>query len=165
MAHLLLSRLPHQLLATLMLVGVALNGANVIGRYFFGAPIFWAEEVMVYLMIWGVFIGLVAVTYEGQHISMDLLVDRLPARWLATREVVMTLVLAATAVYVAAQSWQIVRMFADTGAVSASAGVPKALSHAGLLLGFALAAVAAFVRLWQARVAAAHGELPEAQLP
>jgi len=35
----------------LLVASVLLNFANVVGRYFFfGASIFWAEEIMLYLM-------------------------------------------------------------------------------------------------------------------
>jgi TRAP-type C4-dicarboxylate transport system permease small subunit len=165
MARTLFSTLPRQLLAILMIAGVLLNGANVVGRYFFGAPIFWAEEVMVYLMVWGIFIGLVAVTYEREHIAMDLFSSRMPPMWLAARDLLVAVVLFVCCVFVATQSWQIVRMFVQTGAVSTSAGMPKAVPHSGLLIGFGLAALAAVVRIRGFRAAAAEGKLPEAQLP
>ena len=43
-----------------MLVGVAISFANVIARYVFGYALFWAEETLVFLAIWGVFIGVAA---------------------------------------------------------------------------------------------------------
>ncbi|HEX2545983.1 MAG TPA: TRAP transporter small permease [Ramlibacter sp.] len=165
MARLLLSSLPHQVLAALMVTGVALNGANVVGRYFFASPIFWAEEVMVYLMVWGIFVGLVAVTFDREHICMDLLSSRLPPRWLRVRDLLVTLVLFACCLFVAAQSWKVLTLFLQTGAVSASAGLPKAIPHAALLVGFALAALAAVVRIRGLQASAAAGRLPQEQAP
>ena len=55
---------------------VAINGANVIGRYFFGRPFSWAEELMLYLMILGVFSGGIAVTWRNMHIRIDTVVER-----------------------------------------------------------------------------------------
>jgi C4-dicarboxylate transporter DctQ subunit len=47
--------------------------ANVILRYVFLAPINWAEELTLYLMVWIVFVGgSVAVRTRG-HIAIDLL--------------------------------------------------------------------------------------------
>ncbi|MGH2507205.1 MAG: TRAP transporter small permease [Ktedonobacteraceae bacterium] len=47
--------------------------ANVVGRYLFLAPIGWAEEVSLYLIVWMVFVGgSVAIRTRG-HIAMDLL--------------------------------------------------------------------------------------------
>jgi len=51
----------------------ALLFANVVLRYVFLAPINWAEELTLYLMVWIVFIGgSVAVRTRG-HIAIDLL--------------------------------------------------------------------------------------------
>ena len=55
--------LPRALIATLILVGVAINFANVISRYLFNFALFWAEEAMVFIIVWCVFIGAIAVTW------------------------------------------------------------------------------------------------------
>jgi C4-dicarboxylate transporter, DctQ subunit len=143
MARWLFSVVPMFLLGVLMLVDVALNCANVIGRYFFGTPIFWAEEVMVYLSIWGVFIGMIAVAYRQEHLCMDLFSSHLSARGQVALQTFITAVLAVCCLFTAAQSWKIIRLFIDTGAVSTAASIPKAIPHAALLIGFALTAVAA----------------------
>jgi TRAP-type C4-dicarboxylate transport system permease small subunit len=64
--------------AIALLAIVAINGANVVGRYFFGAPISWAEEMMLFLMVLIVFSASAAVTWRRQHIGIDLLVEWLP---------------------------------------------------------------------------------------
>ena len=47
--------------------------ANVVLRYVFLAPISWAEELSLYLIVWIVFVGgSVAVRTRG-HIAIDLL--------------------------------------------------------------------------------------------
>jgi C4-dicarboxylate transporter DctQ subunit len=54
-------------------VASALLFVNVVLRYVFLAPISWAEEVSLYLMVWIVFVGAsVAVRTRG-HIAVDLL--------------------------------------------------------------------------------------------
>ena len=70
-----------RLVATLvLLVSVAINFANIIGRYFLNAPLEWGEEVMLFLMVGMVFLGAVVITTQGRHIRMDLAVAMLPAR-------------------------------------------------------------------------------------
>ncbi len=165
MNRMLFSTLPRHLLAALMVVGVGLNTANVAGRYLLGAPIFWAEEVMVYLMIWGIFIGLVAVTFEGEHIAMDLIGALLPDWLRGLRDAIAALAIFACALFVAAQSWKVVHMFIQTGGVTASAGVPKAIPHAAILVGFGLVALAAVLRIRAFHVAARDGNLLEKPLP
>lgn len=59
---------------------VAVNGANVVGRYFFSRPIAWAEELMLFLMVFIVFAGTAAVTWRQIHIRIDVVVSRLSAR-------------------------------------------------------------------------------------
>ena len=81
----LLKALP-VLAASLLIAIVLINVANVMMRYVFGAAIGWAEEVMAFLMVAVVFLSFPAVTLDGNHIRMDLLVDRLCSprsrRWL-----------------------------------------------------------------------------------
>jgi TRAP-type C4-dicarboxylate transport system permease small subunit len=162
MARLLFSTIPTTLIGMLMLIDVALNGANVIGRYFFGSPIFWAEEVMVYLSIWGVFIGIIAVAYKGEHLSMDLFSSRLKGRPRTALEILIIIVMAACCLFTAAQSWQIVKLFIQTGAVSAAVGIPKAIPHSALLIGFTLTALAAAVRIREQFKSASAPEIAEA---
>ena len=57
---------------------VALNFANVIGRYFFNASIYWAEEVMLFLMVGCVFLGNGVVAWSGRQIRMDVIVGMMP---------------------------------------------------------------------------------------
>jgi TRAP-type C4-dicarboxylate transport system permease small subunit len=58
---------------------VAINGANVTARYGFGLAFSWAEELMLFLMILGVFSGAIAVTWRNALIRIEALVERLPA--------------------------------------------------------------------------------------
>ena len=46
---------------------------NVVMRYVFMMPIYWAEELVRYLMVWLVFIGASQVTSWGGHIAVDIL--------------------------------------------------------------------------------------------
>src|SRR6476620_10780729 len=64
----------------LLIASVALNFANVIGRYFFSTSIYWAEEVMLFLMIGCVFLGNGIVAWSGRQIRMDVVVGMMPAK-------------------------------------------------------------------------------------
>jgi TRAP-type C4-dicarboxylate transport system permease small subunit len=163
-ARWLFSSVPRVLIGVLMLLDVALNGANVVGRYFFGSPIFWAEEVMVHLTIWGVFIGIVAVAYQQEHLSMDLFASRLTGRAQRALQLLVVAALVVCCIFTARQSWTIVRMFADTGAVTNAAGIPKVIPHAALLIGFAMTAVAAVLGL-RARLRSGTAMPPLGGLP
>src|ERR1700704_2905862 len=62
----------------LLAASVALNFVNVVARYFFGASIFWAEEIMLYLMVGCVFFGNGVVAWSGRQLRMDVIVGMMP---------------------------------------------------------------------------------------
>ena len=68
------------LAATLLVLSVALNFANVVGRYCFNASIYWAEEVMLFLMVSCVFLGNGVVAWSGRQIRMDVIVGMMPPK-------------------------------------------------------------------------------------
>lgn len=147
MGRFVFGTLPGWILGVLMLVGIALNFANVVSRHVFGKAIFWTEEILVYLVIWGVFLGMAAIAYRGEHLNMDLFSAAIPSRWRPLYRGIAAVVMVAVSVFVAVQSWQIVALFAGAGQVSLAAGVPKAVPHAALLVGFVLTSLAVLVRL------------------
>jgi len=46
---------------------------NVVMRYILLMPIYWAEELVRYLMVWLIFIGASQVTSCGGHVAVDIL--------------------------------------------------------------------------------------------
>jgi C4-dicarboxylate transporter DctQ subunit len=134
-------------MGTLMLAGVAICFSNVVARYLFGYALFWAEEVMVFLVIWGVFIGVAAAAYDRAHLNMDLFSQSFRGTTLAFLNALMLAVLLASCVFMIVQSWQVVTLFYQGGVTSVSAGVPKWISHSALPVGFALMALAVLARL------------------
>ncbi|OGA56367.1 MAG: hypothetical protein A3G81_34400 [Betaproteobacteria bacterium RIFCSPLOWO2_12_FULL_65_14] len=137
---------PEWILGSLMLVGVCITFANVVGRYVFGAAIYWAEEILVFIVIWGVFVGLIAVTYRGDYLTMDLFTAGLQGRPKRLLNAAIVLVLVLCCAYAALQSWRVVTLFIQSDQRTVSAGIPKAIPHAALLVGFVLTPVAALIR-------------------
>lgn len=133
-------------LGCVMLAGVLLNLANVIGRYAFSQPIFWAEEVLVALTIWGVFLGAAVVSWRCDHLNMDLFSARVSGHARIVLNALIALTMASVCAFVAWQSFAIVRLFAETEAVSAGAQIPKVIPHSALLIGFSLSALAVVLR-------------------
>jgi C4-dicarboxylate transporter DctQ subunit len=72
-------RVEYAFLSACMLACTGLLFANVVLRYFFQAGIFWAEEALRYLMIWIAFIGAATCVRKGTHVSLDIVVNLLPA--------------------------------------------------------------------------------------
>src|SRR5919198_4318120 len=139
--------LPRWVMGVLMLAGVAICISNVVARYAFGYALFWAEEVMVFLTIWGVFLGAAAATYERSHLNMDLFSNTFRGRAVYALNASITVVLVAACAFMVWQSWQVVSLFYQGGVKSVSAGVPKWIAHAALPVGFALMALAVLARI------------------
>ena len=139
--------LPRWVMGVVMLAGVAICFSNVVARYLFGHALFWAEEVMVFLMIWGVFLGVAAAAYERAHLSMDLFSNTFRGRTAYALNAALVAVLLAACIFMVVQSWQVVTLFYQGGVKSVSAGVPKWISHSALPVGFALMALAVLVRI------------------
>lgn len=68
--------------AVIALVGamVVVIWISVYTRYVSAEPISWGEQVAKYLMIWAAFLGSSLALREGAHISVNMLVDMLPAK-------------------------------------------------------------------------------------
>ena len=146
MARLLFVRIPFAICGVLVLAAVAINIANVVGRYVFDAPVSWAEEVMSYIIIWGVFIAVAAMTYQGNHLRMDLLVRHARGRSRARLGALTVVLIVFCSLFVMIQSFQIVQLYAATWETSMGARIPLVYAHAALLVGFFLMALAAIVR-------------------
>ena len=137
---------PRVVIGTLLLFSIALNFANVIGRYIFFSPILWAEEVMIFIMVWCVFMGAILVSWDGRHLKMDLVSSNLNTplkQWVNGFSVMVFLVVCG---FVVVQSYKAVSLFTRLGQESTVAGIPMTIPHSALLIGFVLMVVGVAVR-------------------
>ncbi|MGE0735862.1 MAG: TRAP transporter small permease [Alphaproteobacteria bacterium] len=143
-------------LATAFLaIGVAINFLNAGGRYLFSAPISWADEIMLFLMIAGVFLGACAVTAENKHIRMDILVNYLPARLRRGFDVlgdILTIVVCGGMVAIAVP---VIEKLTRFGQMTEAARIPIAIPQSVVPISFALIALLLIVRLLGGRRAPA----------
>ena len=134
--------------AGICLIGsVAINFANIIGRYFFSVSIPWAEEIMLFLMVGCVFTGCCAVAWEGRQIRMDVVVGMLPPRVRDFLGLLSELVMIATAGAVAAFAWPVITQLADFDERSQAANFPLVIPQAMIPIGYTLMALLVAVRL------------------
>jgi TRAP-type C4-dicarboxylate transport system permease small subunit len=120
-ARLVLRDIPRAAIGLILLAAIAINFANIVGRYVFFAPLAWAEEVLSFLVIWGVCLGASAVTYDRRHLVMDLFVGAYPP---ALRRALGAVILLATvgfSGFAAIQAWKIVALMAANGQVRSRA--------------------------------------------
>jgi TRAP-type C4-dicarboxylate transport system permease small subunit len=131
----------------MLAASVAINFANIIGRYFFSVSLSWAEEAMLFLMIGCVFLGAGPVGWSGRHIRMDVVVSALPPRLRKAFDMLSDLATIATAVALAIFAWPVMTMLAELDQRSQSADIPLVLPQAALPLGLLLMALLIAIRL------------------
>lgn len=139
-------KVPHVLAGVLFLVAAGINIANVIARYVFSAPVFWAEEALVYLVIWTVFLVAISITYRGAHLNMDLFYAKLKTPWKELVNLAIALTFIACTAFTAAQSCRVVLLYVRTGSVSTAAEIPLVIPNAAPLFGFSFMALAVILR-------------------
>jgi TRAP-type C4-dicarboxylate transport system permease small subunit len=138
---------PRVLTASLILIAIGINFANVISRYIFDFALFWGEEIMIFLVVWCVFIGAATVTFEGRNLKMDLLSERISSPWSDIVNGLAAAGLIGCLGFAAVQSWEVVTLFAEGGSVSVTASVPMVIPHSALLIGLVLMVLAVIFRL------------------
>ena len=128
---------------------------NVVLRYWFLAPISWAEELSLYLVVWMVFVGASIATRTRGHIAIDLLALALsPAnrRWLALAVGLVVLVFLVFFIYYSAGHTLRIRA---SGQVTPVMQQPMWLAYLAMPAGGALMflrACQAWWRVWRASV-------------
>jgi TRAP-type transport system small permease protein len=133
-------------LALAFVFAVALNFANVVGRYLLGKSIFGADDVQIYIMVCMAFLGAAVVYWRRQHLRMDVLVQYFPA-WLrislqATEVVLVVLLAGFVLVQSSNYAWQMFTLDQK----SDNAGIPMWIPHGAVAVGFGLMALMA---LWR----------------
>src|SRR4051794_27887984 len=87
-----------RILAVALIAGICLNFINVCGRYLANVSIGGSDEIEVYILIWIAFLGGAVVSWRGQHLRMDVVLETAsPAvrRFVTLAEVLVTGVVAA----------------------------------------------------------------------
>jgi len=133
-------------LGALILVGVGINFANVVGRYVFLKPIIWAEEILVFIMVWCVMLGATLVTWENQHLRMDAVYHLAPRRVRRWLNLLSTLAFLVAAVFLLVQSVRVVAVIAGTGQRSVVAEIPMVIPYGAIPLSFGLIVLALILR-------------------
>jgi TRAP-type C4-dicarboxylate transport system permease small subunit len=130
-----------------LISSVAINFANIIGRYFFSVSIPWAEEIMLFLMVGCVFTGCCAVAWEGRQIRMDVIIAMMPTKVHDLFHLLSDLVLIAAAAAVTAFAWPVITQLAAFDERSQAANFPLVIPQAMVPIGYTLMALLIAVRL------------------
>ncbi len=113
---------------------------QVVLRYFFSAPIFWAEEISVQVLVFATLFGLSLLVQQGQLVSIDFLPRALPERARRGLMVLLGGVMLALLVFVAWLGWDWVNRPDVRMELGATTQLPRWYNFSALPLAFALMA-------------------------
>lgn len=117
-------------------LGVILAFANVVLRYFFEMSITWAGELTNYLFMWSALFGAAYGFKKGVHISVTMLLEKLPP-FLA--KAILMCAHAFSAAYLLLMSYlgyELIIMLVDFGEMSIDLKIPMWIPHLVLPLAF-----------------------------
>jgi len=130
-----------------MLIAVALNTANIVGRYVFFRPIASAEEIMLFLLVGTVFLGNAMVGFEGKQLRMDVILHALPPQIRRALDIAADLTMIAVCAILIVLGWPAVQMLVEFDQRSQAADIPMAIPQALVPIGLGLNAFLVGVRL------------------
>lgn len=129
----------------LLILMIVVINMLVVTRYIFSYSAPWTEEVTRYSMIWLVMLGAGVLTLFDDHITLNLVVDKLPRRARRWQRLLVQVCVFLTAVLIA---WEGVHFAAGMqSVVSTALGVSMLYAALSIPLGAALIAAFAAVRI------------------
>jgi len=120
--------------------GVALAFTNVVARYVFGSSLTWAGELTVYLFLWSAFFGAAYCFKQDAHISITILLEKVPPR---VAKALLLLSHLVTFIYLAAVSWygyEYLLLDIELDERSIDLDIPMWIPYLAIPVAFALAA-------------------------
>jgi C4-dicarboxylate transporter, DctQ subunit len=139
--------LTKSLSAIFLISSVAINFANIVGRYVFNASFTWAIEIILFLMVGAVFTGCCAVAWENRHIRMDVLLWAVPPPLSRALRLLSDLVLIGTAIIVTVFAYPVITQLAAFDERSAAANFPLFIPQAMVPIGYSLMGLLVAIRL------------------
>lgn len=113
---------------------------QVVMRYFFSAPIFWAEEISVQLLVFVTLFGLSLLVQQGQLVCIDFLPRALPERARHGLLALLGVVMLALLVFIAWLGWEWVMRPDVRMELGATTQLPRWYNFSALPLAFGLMA-------------------------
>lgn len=112
--------------ALLLIAMMGLTVADVLGRYLLNSPVKGATELTELMLAALIFLGLPAATLDREHVTVDLLTDRLPLAVDKIRRPIVLLLSVGVQVTVAWRLWVTASQVAGYGGTTATLDLPIA---------------------------------------
>lgn len=111
---------------------------QVVMRYFFSAPIFWAEEISVQMLVFATLFGLSLLVHHGRLVSIDFLPNALRPRLRHGLMAVLGLVMLGLFVFVSWLGWDWISRTEVRIELGATTQLPRWYNYAVLPLAVAV---------------------------
>ncbi|HME27029.1 MAG TPA: TRAP transporter small permease [Acetobacteraceae bacterium] len=131
----------------MLLIAVALDVANIVGRYVLFRPIASAEELMLFLLVGTVFLGNAIVGFEGRQLRMDVILHALPPTQRRALDITADVTMIVVCVSLIVLAWPAVQMLAEFDERSEAANFPLVIPQALVPIGLGLNAFLVGIRL------------------
>ena len=135
-------------LAAAIIVSSLLLFVNVVLRYVFLAPIYWAEEFVRYLMVWMIFIGASQVTLWGGHVAVDIVPRLLSKRGNAVLAFIVNAVCIVFCIILAYLSMKQMLRVMRAGQVSPALEIPMWIAYLSIPAGTLLMLIRFIQQFW-----------------
>ncbi len=96
------------LCAGLLVTIIVIIFTNVVGRYFFKAPIRWSDEVAQFLFLWLSYLGALGALIAGRHYSVPNIIDMLSIRMRLGAKTISDLIVLAMLLVLVWYGWRLV---------------------------------------------------------
>ena len=137
-----LVRLTESAAAVLVFALVVVNLLQVVFRYVVASPLGWTEEFMRYAVVWVVFLASGAVLYRGEHMTIDILADFIPASWRRAQYILILVCVGAFCFILVWFGWPLA--IRNATQVSPSARIPMIIPYSAVVVGGLLTLFKAF---------------------
>ena len=149
-----LARIGAALAAASLLVSMLVIGYSVVMRYFANRPVPWTDELAGYLLVASVMLAAADALFQGEHIRVDVLVERLSARgrWVAVLTGLLAIIAAAALLAVEGADMVAFSRMVDlksNGYLAVPMWIPQLLVPVGAAL-MGAAAIVSFLAAWRA---------------
>jgi C4-dicarboxylate transporter DctQ subunit len=122
---------------------------NVVMRYVFLLPIYWAEEFVRYLMVWLIFIGASQVTQWGGHVAVDIVPRVLSKRGNAILAFAVNLICILFCMILAYLSLQQMLRVMRAGQISPALEIPMWIAYLSIPAGTILMLIRFLQQFWR----------------
>lgn len=142
-----IARIEYWVMVALVAALTLILVAQVVLRYFFSSPIFWAEDVAVQILTLVSCLGVSYLIYQNDMVKVDFLLSLLPERALGLFHRVIYLISFVTLAVVCFYAAEWLLRPENRMLLSSTTGLPKWYNHLGMIVCFHLMALHLLVKL------------------